>query len=146
MSLVKRGEWWYGSSQADIQTELLRYSQEVGYPAQHFADAVCVCDARIFHLHLDELEGVAVRVCTKCGVEHPMGDSAEYLEDAELEECECPCGGNSFEITVGMSLYERSGNVKWLYVGCRCPACGLTACFGDWKNQFEDYRTLLKQM
>jgi hypothetical protein len=146
MSLVKRGEWWYGTSQADIRAELLRYSQGVGYPTQHFADAVCVCGDRTFHLHLDENEGVAVRACAACGNEHPMGDSAEYLAEAELEECECLCGGSDFEVTAGVSLYEDSEDVKWLYIGCRCPICGLTACLGDWKNQAEGYRTLLDQI
>ncbi len=42
-----------------------------------------------------------------------------------------------------MSLYEGSEDVRWLYVGCRCPACGLTAVYGDWKNEFNGYRDLL---
>lgn len=143
MAMVERGRHWYGDSQADIQIELLRYSQRNGYPTQHFADAVCACRGRTFRLHLDDLVGVAVRVCESCGDDHPIGDSVEYLADAEPQECECPCGGDSFEITAGVSLYEGSEDVRWLYLGCRCPACGLTACYGDWKNEFEGYRELL---
>jgi hypothetical protein len=77
---------------------------------------------------------------------HPIGDSAEYLDDAQLEECECPCGHGSFEITAGVSLYKSSEDVRWFYLGCRCPVCGLIACYGDWKNEFEDYRKLLSRV
>jgi hypothetical protein len=146
MALVKRGKHWYGDIQSDIRAELSRYSQRNGYLAHHFADAVCQCGSHSFRLRLDDAEGAAVRACTDCGNEHPIGDSPEYLADAELEECECPCGGGSFEITAGVSLYEGSEDVRWLYLGCRCPACGLTACYGDWKNEFEDYCKLLDRV
>lgn len=146
MALVKRGGHWHGDTQADIQDELSRYSRSNGYLAQHFADAVCRCGSGSFHLRLDETEDVAVRTCTRCGNEHPIGDSEKYLADAVLEECECPCGCGSFEITVGVSLYEDSEDVRWLYLGCRCTHCGLTACYGDWKNEFEDYLKLLGQV
>jgi hypothetical protein len=48
-----------------------------------------------------------------------------------------------FEITVAVSLYADSEGVRWLYIGCRCPACGITAVYGDWKNEFDGYRELL---
>jgi hypothetical protein len=146
MALVKRGRHRYGDAQADIRAELIRYSGRNGYPARRFADAVCTCRCRTFHLRLDETEGVAVRVCVSCGGEHPVGDSAEYLAEAELQGCECPCGGDSFEVTAGVSLYEDSEDVRWLYLGCRCPSCGLTACYGDWKDEFEGYRELLARV
>lgn len=143
MTLVKRGDRWYGKTQADIRPELLRYSGLNGYTAEHFADAVCECGTRSFRLHLDDTQGVAVRVCPSCRREHPIGDSAGYLADAELEECECTCGGGDFEITAGVALYEGTEDVRWLYLGCRCSACGLTACYGDWECEVDDYRELL---
>ena len=146
MALVKRGKNWYGDNQADIPAELLRYSRLNGYTAEHFSDALCVCDGRTFRLRLDDAEGVAIRVCVVCGNEHPIGDSARYLAEAEPEECECPCGGDSFEIIAGVALHENSGDVRWFYLGCRCPSCGLVACYGDWKNEYEDYRVLLRQV
>ena len=75
-----------------------------------------------------------------------MGDGADYLAEASPEECECPCGEGNFQITVGLLLYEDSEDVRWLYVGCRCPACGLTATYGDWKNEFNGYRELLARV
>ena len=147
MALQKRGEWWYGDSHADIRDEILRFSELVGYRAAHYADAVCTCGSKIFLLRLDENEGVASRACTLCNSEaHPIGDSADYLEDAEQSECACPCGKEEFEITIGVSLYADSEDVKWLYLGCRCSVCGLTAVYGNWKNVFNGYRELLSRV
>src|SRR5262245_5612974 len=101
MALRKKGKFRYGDSQADIRAELLRYSKGVGYRAEHFADAVCRCGGRLFLLELDDTQGAAVRFCVACDNEHPIGDSGEYLEEADLEECACPCGGEVFEITAG---------------------------------------------
>ena len=146
MTVVKRGNHRYGDRQSDIRTELLRYSELNGYPTHHFADAKCKCDGQLFRLALDDTQGAAVRTCVGCKAEHPIGDSEEYLEEAELEECACPCGGEEFEITAGVSLYEDSQDVRWLYLGCRCPKCGLTAAYGDWKNEFNGYQALLARV
>jgi hypothetical protein len=146
MALKKRGTHRYGDSQADIQSELLRYSKANAYIAHHFADAVCKCGGKLFRLALDDNEGAAVRTCDDCKTEHPIGDSDEYLKEADLGECACPCGNEVFEITVGVSLYENSEDVKWLYLGCRCPSCGLTAVYGDWKNEFIGYQKLLARV
>jgi hypothetical protein len=146
MALKKRGKHRYGDSQADIPAELTRYSKANGYLAQHMAEAACSCGGKVFRLALDEDEGAAVRHCVGCAAEHPIGDSDEYLEDAELAEAACPCGGEAFEITAGVSLYTDSDDVRWFYLGCRCPACGLTAVYGDWKNEFIGYRDLLARV
>jgi hypothetical protein len=66
-----------------------------------------------------------------------------HLAEAELEQHECLCGKNHFEITVGVALYDQSQAVRWLYIGCRCVACGLTGCYADWKNEHENYTQLL---
>ena len=100
----------------------------------------------MLRLALDDDGGAAVRACVACGAEHPIGDSGEYLEGAELGECACPCGGEAFEIAAGVSLYDGSEDVRWLYLGCRCSACGLTAVYGDWKNEFPGYRELLARV
>jgi hypothetical protein len=146
MALKKRGKYRYGDSQADIREEVLRYSEANTYLANHFADAACPCGGKRFRLALDDAEGAAVRTCVGCGAVHPIGDSGEYLEDAELEECACPCGGEEFEITVGVSLYEDSADVRWLYLACRCPRCALIAVYGDWKSEFNGYQELLARV
>ena len=102
MALEDRGKHRFGDCQADIREEIVRYSQDNAYVAQHFADAVCQCGGRVFHLLLDDNQGAAVRRCTSCAAEHPIGDSDEYLADAELEECACPSAASS--------LRSRSGS------------------------------------
>jgi hypothetical protein len=146
MALRKKGKWWYGDSQSDIRKELQRYGKLNEYVPTQFADARCSCGCKKFQLELDDEQGAAVRTCSKCKDEHPIGDSDEFLDEAELEACDCVCGKDVFEITVGVSLYEDSKDVRWLYLGCRCPSCGLTGCYGDWKNEFNDYRKLLKRV
>jgi len=146
MALRKRGKHRYGDAQTDIREELVRYAALNGYQAHHFADAICTCGGRSFRLALDDAAGAAVRTCVGCVVEHPIGDSAEYLAEASLEECACPCGGEALEVTVAISLYESSEDVRWLYLGCRCPACKLTAVYGDWKNEFNGWRELLSRV
>jgi hypothetical protein len=146
MALKKRGEYSYGDTQTDIREELLSYSKANAYVAEHFADAVCKCGGKLFRLELDDNEGAAIRICVACKAEHPIGDSDEFLDEAELSECACPCGHEEFEITVGVSLYEGSEDVKWLYLGCRCPNCGLTATYGDWKNEYIGYKGLLARV
>ena len=146
MVLKKQGQYRYGEAQADIRDELRRYSKLNGYEAEHFADAVCRCERSVFGLSLDDTAGAAVRTCRSCGLVHPIGDSADFLAEAAVEECACPCGAEELEITVGVSLYAESADVRWLYLGCRCPKCGLTAVYGDWKNEFSGFQELLARV
>lgn len=146
MALTKRDNYYYGDGPADIRLELLRYSNKTGYLAHQFAEATCKCGGTLFGLALDDTQGAAVRTCLGCATKHPIGDSGDYLGEAELEECACPCGGEAFEIMVGVSLYDESADVRWLYLGCRCPKCGLTAAYGDWKNEFIGYQELLARV
>ena len=39
-----------------------------------------------------------------------------------------------FEISTGAAFYTDSTDVRWFYIGCRCVACGLVGCYGDWKT------------
>lgn len=141
--LKKKGKFYYGDNHNDIRECIAAYSKKNEYIAEHFKDAECSCGNTVFALKLDDEEGAAVRICDKCKKEHPIADSGDYLEDAELDECQCPCEAERFEITAGVSLYEDSEDVKWMYIGCRCVHCGLTAVYGDWKNEYSGYKNLL---
>jgi hypothetical protein len=146
MALKKRGKYWYGDSQADIRGELVRYGKLDDEVPTQFKDVRCKCGSTTFRLQMDEEQGAAVRTCASCGAEHAIGDSDEYLKDANLEPRGCGCGGDAFEITVGVSLYEGSNDARWLYVGCRCPACGMLGNYGDWTSEFPDYAKLLERI
>lgn len=145
MALRKTGKYHYGDDCPDIQDELRDYS-DYRYPATHFANVSCSCGATIFHVQLDDEVGAAIRICQTCGREHAIADSAEYLAEATLEECECPCDGVLFEMSVGVALYVKSADVRWLYLGLRCVRCGLVACYGDWKNEYIGYEDLLQRV
>ncbi len=146
MPLEKRGEWWYGDSQDDIPTEILQYSVDIGVPAHQFADAVCHCGERIFQLSMDYDAGVAIRNCVTCRDDHFIGDSEEHVEKASLKDHDCFCGEDSFEITVGVSLAKDGKTVEWVYLGCRCPTCGLTGVYGDWRHGSIGCRDMLDRV
>jgi hypothetical protein len=105
MALQKRGKYYYGDSQSDIRQEIARLSAE-GDLASEFADAACRCGGKLFRLRMDDAQGAAVRICAACAHEHPIGDSDEYLAEAELDDCVCVCDGDQFEI------YCRRGVVR----------------------------------
>lgn len=142
MSLKKRGDQYYGAAQSDLHDGLRLYAAH-SYPIAHIGDARCPCGSAIFRLLIDDAEGVAVRICDSCRVSHAIGDGEEFLEHAELEECQCPCGCERLEVSAGVSLYQDDRAVRWFYLGCRCPSCGLIGVYGDWKNEHDDYSALL---
>ena len=116
----KVGEQSYADAQADVRDELSDYSTG---SCTDFVEVVCQCGAREFQLALDEEEGAAIRTCWRCHQEHVMaGEAGE-----ELEECECLCGADRFELTCGAAT-------DWFFIGARCSACGLTGCYGDWQS------------
>ncbi len=147
MSISKNGEAYFGTCQKDIREELSRYAKLTGYEIHHFKDVVCVCGGSTFTLHIDDDECVAGRTCLSCGVQHVMLDGEDYLEDAELYHAICACESEPFEITVGVNLYSGdkglSNDVRWLYIGCRCPKCDQVGCYADWKNEFNGFEKLL---
>lgn len=143
MSAKKRGRYWYGEDAADLRIEIARFAELNGYAATEFAEAICACGQRTFSLSMDQDAGVAVRTCIACSHQHVMLDGQEYLAEADLIEYGCPCNGNGLNLSVGIALYEDSQDVRWVYVGGFCPKCGLIGVYGDWKNEFEDFRTLL---
>jgi hypothetical protein len=146
MGLNKHGEYWYGDSQADIRGELVRYGKLDDEVPTQFKDVICKCGSIVFRLQMDEEEGAAIRTCAECGTSQGIGDSDDYLNEANLEPRECVCGGDVFEITIGVSVYEGSDDARWLYVGCRCPVCGALGNYGDWSSEFPDYTKLFERV
>ena len=131
-------------SQSEIELALKSYSDSDSL--LRFKAAVCECGERHFKILVDDNEGAAVRVCKNCKSRQPIGDSADYLAEAELEECECPCGNGYLELVVGALLYESSNDVRWIYLGCSCPKCSQTGCYADWKNEYIGYEGLLERV
>jgi hypothetical protein len=138
MVLRPAGDFAYGDEPSDIHDYLREFSRDI-YAIDHSRNLVCTCSNTTFLLYTDEDQGVAVRECTACENVHPIGDSDEYLEEAEPEQNICLCEKEVFQLVIGVALYRESSDIKWLYVGARCIACGLVGCYGEWKNEYNDY-------
>ncbi len=143
MALNKKGKYWYGTTLEDTKAEMLKFSRRNGYEAVKFAEAVCLCGGRAFHLSSDEAEGAARRTCISCSEEKWMGDSVEYMDSAQLERHECVCEAENFQILSGVALYEGSNDVRWYYIGCLCTKCRLVGVFADWKCEAGDANEFL---
>jgi hypothetical protein len=122
MVITKRGKRYYGDTRSDIRQELARYAELNGYPAHHFAGAACACGAHQFLLALDEHEGAAVRTRAGCAKTQPTGNSAESMQGTSLEECGCPCGSTTFDLTVAVSCTTRV--TRTLFFGPPIPTTG----------------------
>lgn len=135
MTLKRKGKYWYGDDTADLRAEVMRYSGLNEYAATRFGVPVCTCGGERFHLRSDEEAGVVERTCADCGATQWMGDSAEFAENAELDSHACVCDAEAdvFELAPAVHLYVDSNDVRWFYVGCRCPACGLVGVYVDYK-------------
>ncbi len=146
MALSKRKGVWYGDSRADLIPEIERYSALNGYPAVRFSAAQCVrCRGDTFRLTTDDDCGVAIRTCAACGAEAFIGDSAEYVEEAEPETSVCLCGNEHLELTLGVALYADTNDVRWCYIGARCPKCELVGVFSDYKAEAGDADAFLRR-
>lgn len=135
MAIDRTGEWWRGDAPGDID-ELLADVSEEGYPVTSVVHARCAeCEGEEFRLRVDDEEGCAERTCIRCGTAVLMLDSAEYVEDAELESAECLCDNDVFNVAVGFADHA-DGEVRWVYLGLRCTADGTLGCYVDWKIDY----------
>jgi hypothetical protein len=92
-------------------------------------DAVCArCSGATFRVLVSG--EAAERVCTFCGDEHYMFDSANHFDSDEAAECECPCGGEEFSVAAGLV----AGYEPWVYVGMRCLRDGTVGVYADWRT------------
>lgn len=143
MAITKRGKYSYGENQSDLRQDMAVYSEMNKYPIDHYVDCKCECGHHLFDFYLDDVAGVAGRVCANCDKQHAMGDSTQFLDEADPEAIACFCDTEKFEITAGVHVYRDdkelnilSDHVRWLYIGLRCPTCGLLGVYGDWKNDY----------
>lgn len=147
MSIDKAGKWWVGSSPEDIKEYLEAYSAPPeGYGTQAFRQAKCECGSEDFELFADDDEGCARRICTFCGSEHFICDSEEFWAESAPEKWKCiECGSTRANVGVGFSLYD-DGEIRCLYIGERCVACGILGCFAGWKVAYAPSKQLLEQV
>jgi hypothetical protein len=133
MSLRKKGQYRYASEDSDILTEIARYSRLNAYEATRFTSISCGCGGTNFTLETDEEAGSARRTCANCGECRFVGDSADYAAEATFGTHVCACDSSRLSIGLGLALYPDSHDVRWLYIGCRCPSCNIVGVYADWK-------------
>ncbi|MFI0405232.1 hypothetical protein [Actinomadura sp. 3N508] len=127
------GELWRGEDFADLAAFIREYQAE-GYAVGEVTESVCgQCGGRAFRVLAGQ--DAAQRTCTGCGTSEFIVDSADYWEEAEPDECECPCGGDEFAAAVGFSL-RPDGDVRWVSLGLRCLADGTLGVYTDWKINY----------
>lgn len=114
------------------------------YPARDVALVACKkCRRELFEVQLDDAEGCALRRCVHCKTERLFLDSAEYWDDADPEQALCTCEGETFQCAVGFARTRDAKDVKWVYIGLRCIACGLAGVYADWKIDYSPSLHLL---
>jgi hypothetical protein len=144
MTIDKSGKFWKGTDAADLD-EFVPAFAAGGYAVERMVHGRCAeCGGTTFALRVDDEGGYADRRCVACSRVVYMLDSVEYIDDANPEECACPCGGEEFELAVGFAMVDvanaegsRVGReVKWVSIGGRCARDGTLGVFADWKIDY----------
>ncbi|MEU7836834.1 hypothetical protein [Nonomuraea sp. NPDC049129] len=143
MAIDASGDLWRGEDFEDL-ADFLREYQPGGYAVQQVSEAVCVgCAGKYFSVMADDLEGCVQRICVACGDASYIADSADCVNDADLEECACPCGGEEFAAVVGFA-FRSDGEVRWVSIGLRCLKDGSLGVYADWKIEYSPTAHLLE--
>lgn len=130
----KTDEFWASATADDIDEYLKAYSDN---SALDVKPVLCGCGGDTFTVRYDEDESAVGVKCESCGAEKLLADSAEYWDDAEPEDLECPmCRSRLYNVRVGFRR-RRSGSVKWVYIGVRCTQCKALGSPLDWKIDYE---------
>lgn len=131
----KSKKYWTGDSPEDIDQWLRLYTEEEGLEVRPVVCQECGGDA--FEVRCDVREGVIQVKCAVCGAKKLLLDGEEYRENARLRLKKCPVCKESktFNVRVGF-LRRENGDVRWVYIGNRCTACGTLGSFLDWKVNY----------
>lgn len=142
MAFSRTGDWWRGETDEDLAV-YVREHRAGGHPVAETRRLVCPpCQGATFRVLVDDEAGVALAQCLTCAAQTPIGDSADHLDDAELGECACPCGAQTFAVTLGYAM-TADQEVRWLSVGLRCTTDGTLGVYTDWKIDYTPTAHLL---
>ncbi|MDG4782986.1 hypothetical protein O7614_25300 [Micromonospora sp. WMMD961] len=142
MAIDTTGTFWRGDNFTDL-ADYLREYQPGGYPVARVREMICQrCGDKSFAVLADDENGCAQTRCLTCGDHALIADSADYWQDADPEECACPCGGEAFQVAVGFAL-RTDGEVRWVSVGLRCTEDGTLGVYTDWKIDYSPTGHLL---
>lgn len=90
VTIDRSGAWWTGTEASDL-VDYLKEFTAAGYPAERVLQISCSgCDTTSF-----------------------VFDSEDFVEDADLGDAACPCGGEVFNVAAGFALHD-DGDVRWV--------------------------------
>lgn len=70
-----------------------------------------------------------------CSATFLILDSKDTIDEAALEDAQCPCGGETFNAAGGFAVRE-DGEIRWFYLGLRCTLDGVLGCYTDWRIDY----------
>lgn len=114
-----------------LREEVERWSIENGYPATDFEVMSCDCGSKGFFLASDDDQGAALIECSVCEAQYDILESCQYADN--LVQNICSCGAEVLQVSVSKSFYEKSEDVRWVYVGAYCAKCQLSGVYVDWQ-------------
>ena len=128
-------KYWTGDSPEDIGQYLRLYAEDPGLEVKPVVCHGCGGDA--FEVRCDANEGVIQVKCAACGAKRVLLDGEEYWENARprLRRCRVCKESKTFQVRAGF-LRRENGDVRWVYIGERCTACGTLGSFLDWKVNY----------
>lgn len=116
-----------------FKQSIIEYGEANGCVPTQFETQQCVCGSELFLMFSDDTEGGCGILCTQCEEGISIEGSADYMED--VEQNICTCESEALQVMVGKAFHEGSNDVKWVYVGGRCPECDLSGVYVDWKER-----------
>jgi hypothetical protein len=132
MAIRSDGTFDHGDDENDL-AEWIREYEPAGYPVHRVEPSVCqACTNRSFRVVVDDGGTGAYRTCAHCDQIHYIAECDKSWMDDEAEPITCPCGGDTFEVAVGFTLYTDDEYVRALGVGVRCLADGTLGSPAGW--------------
>src|SRR5262249_55677060 len=146
MVITSDGMFGHGEDSADLATWIREY-EPAGYPVDRVVPSVCkACAYRVFRVVVDDGGTGAYRICTACGDTAYIANSEERWMDDEAEPIVCACGGDTFEVAVGFTLYSDGEYVRALGVGVRCTTDGMLGSPAEWNIRTHPSLHLIDQV
>jgi hypothetical protein len=145
MAITFDGSFEHGEDSDDLAAWIRGY-QPAGWPVDRVVASLCgACAHRVFRVVVDDGGTGAYRTCVRCGDMAYIANSGEHWMDDEAEPIACECGGDTFEIAVGFTLYAGGDQVRALGVGVRCTADGVLGSPAEWNVRTHPSLHLLQQ-
>jgi hypothetical protein len=146
MVITSDGMFAHGEDLADLIAWLREY-EPAGYPVDRVVTSVCkACGQRVFRVVVDDGGTGAYRTCVQCGTTAYLANSEDHWMDEDAEPISCECGGNSFEVAAGFTLYSDGEHVRAIGVGVRCTTDGMLGSPAEWNIRTHPSLHLIDQV